>query len=770
MGSNLHIRKTGFAVFTALMLSCFVQSAVAQIPVFQYAIFYNLNLEMDPTPPMVINGPVFCNQSIWATSVNSLTFNSTVQAVGTVTTNTSTDPFANGYEYGGDWPVFSLAGQPTSGNQPLIIRVGNFGNNNPTNAEAILNLPPTSLGAPNTIAYAPSNQVYLFNECDLIISNAAWGTNGIAFNGANGTNVNTQTSNVTMWFQDSREITPLTPLTNDYVKLKLTTGSYTNFTFHMGGLNATNTAATNILYAGFSFVTNVSFYDWREGYNGGSGPPKAVQAVQIDIAKFNKWLYGTNANGIRVQGYNVNHTILDDLGHGIGSIYIYNSVPPTGSQLPAVRLVNGGTLPTNYPGLTIATPQPLYIYGNYNVSNNLGSDLGKSTTIHTYPAAVLADAVTILSPSWNDAISDRFPAVNIDSTVNAAVLEGIVPSNTNIVGSYSGGIENSLRYVEDWSGNTNTYNGSIVVMFPSIYATNYYKSGGNYYNPPSRNWSFDLNFRTASGLPPLTPSVGYLPPAIIVQPLSQTIAFGSNVTFGIAAISLLPVNFQWQLNGTNIQGGTIGGTNVIPFNTSELFGIASYFSLTLTNVQFSQSGNYSVQLYYGLFSTNSSSALLTVLAPPAITMQPTNQTLVAGQSAIFRVIAGGGTPLSYQWQFNSTNLVGATNTTLTLNDTTTNQTGAYSVTVTNAVGTVTSSNAVLSVYSSAAPTMNTASFSGSTGFQFQVAGVPGFNYAVQASTNLVDWISLITNTSPFSFTDTNTPGFQQRFYRSIYLQ
>ena len=63
--------------------------------------------------------------------------------------------------------------------------------------------------------------------------------------------------------------------------------------------------------------------------------------------------------------------------------------------------------------------------------------------------------------------------------------------------------------------------------------------------------------------------------------------------------------------------------------------------------------------------------------------------------------------------------------------------------------------------------LNGCSFSGVNGFQFQVAGVPGFNYAVQESTNLIDWVSLITNTAPFSFTDANAPNSLQQFYRAI---
>jgi hypothetical protein len=78
-------------------------------------------------------------------------------------------------------------------------------------------------------------------------------------------------------------------------------------------------------------------------------------------------------------------------------------------------------------------------------------------------------------------------------------------------GIYSGGVENFLRLLEDWGGNANplTYNGSIVVMFPSQYATNYQvppnPSPSGYYTAPARDWGFDYNFTKQGGLPPLTP-------------------------------------------------------------------------------------------------------------------------------------------------------------------------------------------------------------------------------------------------------------------------
>ncbi|MGH7942711.1 MAG: hypothetical protein ACREE6_12760, partial [Limisphaerales bacterium] len=71
---------------------------------------------------------------------------------------------------------------------------------------------------------------------------------------------------------------------------------------------------------------------------------------------------------------------------------------------------------------------------------------------------------------------------------------------------YSGGIENFLRLLEDWNGKTLTYNGSIMVMFASKYATNYWQLPEAYYYFPNRQWAFDTNFLIQSDLPPLTPN------------------------------------------------------------------------------------------------------------------------------------------------------------------------------------------------------------------------------------------------------------------------
>jgi len=88
---------------------------------------------------------------------------------------------------------------------------------------------------------------------------------------------------------------------------------------------------------------------------------------------------------------------------------------------------------------------------------------------------------------------------------------------------------------------------------------------------------------------------------------------------------------------------------------------------------------------------------LTVLTAPAITTQPTNQTVTVGGIASFNVTASGTPPLSYQWNLNGTNIAGATNILLTLTNVQPAQAGNYQVLVTNLFGSVLSSNAVLTV-------------------------------------------------------------------------
>ena len=456
----------------------------SSIPIFQYAIFYNLNLEIDPSPPMFVNGPVWSNQGIWMGSGN-LTFDSYVSAVGQAN-KTSTDPFATGKTDSSAPPHFNLAGQPTSGNTAITLPIAGATNSNPTNVESILNIPPAAYAMGTAAAYTTNGLEYLANAADLIVSNSASGLNATTPTG----------TNIFIYYQDSFNTPALTPMTPDFYRLKIAaaTGLYTNYVSQ--NTANTNWCYTNVAYAGWSFVTNSSFWDYRES--------KTVQAVQIDVGLFNTWLNNSNAVN---SGYTYNATCASHKGHTMDSIWAYNSVPLSTTVLPAVRLFDGAQL-MNFWGFTVATPMPIYVYGDYNKRTPSGVSSG-TNTFYTFPAALMGDAITLLSANWQDSNPSSQSASSRTAsftTLNAACLEGIVQSVTNVSGNYSGGVENFMRYLETWTSVTNTYNGSIVVMFPSIYATNSW-NGSGYYQPPNRNWGFDFNFLQQAKLPPLTPQL-----------------------------------------------------------------------------------------------------------------------------------------------------------------------------------------------------------------------------------------------------------------------
>lgn len=223
-------------------------------------------------------------------------------------------------------------------------------------------------------------------------------------------------------------------------------------------------------------TTTNSFRDARE--------EKTVRPIDINVGALTEWSRTNTTLG------------------NISSIYVLDRRGLGASDLGAVRVRNGKNLPSG--GLTVATARPLYVLGDYNQTNN--ANLGTTNTITTRPASLVADAVTILSVNWSDgnstaSVGSRDAGA---TTVNAAILTGVVETT---LGKYSGGMENFPRFLETWgSANVFTYNGSMVRMFPSLYATNAWGKS-DVYSPPKRNWAFDLNFYDPDKLPPLTPSL-----------------------------------------------------------------------------------------------------------------------------------------------------------------------------------------------------------------------------------------------------------------------
>ncbi|MDD2765679.1 MAG: immunoglobulin domain-containing protein [Opitutaceae bacterium] len=92
-----------------------------------------------------------------------------------------------------------------------------------------------------------------------------------------------------------------------------------------------------------------------------------------------------------------------------------------------------------------------------------------------------------------------------------------------------------------------------------------------------------------------------------------------------------------------------------------------------------------------------------VASKPLITEHPQSQTVTAGANVSFSVTAAGEPAPTYQWNFNGTAISGATSSTYSLFNVQSSHAGNYTVTVTNATGSVTSSTATLTVNAAPPP-------------------------------------------------------------------
>jgi hypothetical protein len=245
--------------------------------------------------------------------------------------------------------------------------------------------------------------------------------------------------------------------------------------------------------------TNKPIQDYRE--------TSAVRLANFDVNKF-KSKFGTSnfnnpANG--TQGWN-------------GIIYITDTsagspvtvTPPGGSAQSTtkrgIRLINSSLISAG--GMTVVSDNPVYLQGDFNTGNNPASNSGDPTkpeggTYTREPASIIADAVTLLSNNWNDSNTSSGLSSRIASntTINAALIAGNVPSGGSY---YSGGGENFTRFLEDWTGKTFTYYGSMLGLYASAQATGPWGGNLNTYKPPQQYWYFDSKLSFDENYKPVT--------------------------------------------------------------------------------------------------------------------------------------------------------------------------------------------------------------------------------------------------------------------------
>jgi hypothetical protein len=197
-----------------------------------------------------------------------------------------------------------------------------------------------------------------------------------------------------------------------------------------------------------------------------------------------------------------------------GILYMYDS---SSSEKKAIRVTNGGVLPDA--GLTIATEDGLYVQGDYNtgtttnpnaVPSNKSPAANAATTVSGYTtksAALVGDAIMVLSNSWSDSnASSTVTSRNAsNTTLNTAFIGGYMPSTNgapNGRSGFSGGMNNFPRFLESWNGDNMTFSGAFVSLYQSQMFTGAWDTG-DIYVPPTRYWYFDtlLLSRVLPGIP-----------------------------------------------------------------------------------------------------------------------------------------------------------------------------------------------------------------------------------------------------------------------------
>lgn len=346
-----------------------------------------------------------------------------------------------------------------------------------------------------------------------------------------------------------------------------TSGSLTPPTATGSGTTKTTTATQTKVD---NYKVKKGMYDRRRN--------KGVDLLEIDIGKLKDAVTEmAKAPGSRDAAKAIGDTPTDTSGTGAlmtsdwtGIIYIEveggpttgatdgstiaETIAPTTPGGVGVRIVNGKRQVPSYgtsnEGLTIATNAPMYVKGSYNADGSTssgGSDWTQSSAnkpeTGEVPAALAADAITLLSEGFNDEntfkekatttttvsqkwkkvgsnwVQDGAPTTSVSTStvdessvkpgssgeveVAAALLMGLTPTYKDGVATSSGGAHNFPRFLETWNHAT-WIRGSLVSLFESRAATEPWSTA--YYGPPTRNWGFNDLFRQGR-FPPGTPRV-----------------------------------------------------------------------------------------------------------------------------------------------------------------------------------------------------------------------------------------------------------------------
>jgi uncharacterized repeat protein (TIGR03806 family) len=379
-------------------------------------------------------------------------------------------------------------------------------------------------------------------------------------------------------------------------------------------------------------------------------------------------------NGATGSSYLISHAQSADAGsysvlvaNNAGSVtsspaVLVLNVPPSITTPPQSQSANQGSDAT----FTVAAngTTPLSFQWLFNNTIIPGATTGSYTRTHVQSADAGNYSVTIANIAGNVTSAAAMLTVNTPPAITTQPQNQSVTLGSNVTFSVIAGGTAPLNY--QWM-----FGGTVI---PGATSTSYTRAAVQFSDAGSYSVLVtNIAGSLASSPAALTVNV---PPSIPAPPQSLSVNQGSDAFFSIVASGTAPLSFQWLF-----------GTNVIPGATDGFY--------IRTNVQPADAGDYSIIITNAAGSVTSSAATLTVNIPPSITTQPQSQFANAGSNVTFSVVAGGTTPLSYQWMLNGTNISDATAGSYTRATVQVADAGSYLVVISNVAGSVTSSPAAL---------------------------------------------------------------------------
>lgn len=465
------------------------------IPLYQYAIFYDNDLEIHNGPVMNVKGPVHTNRTLWVASGSGLNFYDRVSAAGSLRS------YRDFLGVSG-----STIGAVNKKNAPIEAsdHTADVTLRNGSNQTVKLNNNGTGWGPDS------NKNTFLDSKDKNWLSDAMSRFGGKLQDSAMGVKPikpplpYVENANGNRQQADAAELIQRASV-SDSASMQEAKMEYKADLIIEGDPSKATWDSKKGEY------TNISIHD-----RAGNTYPNTVKVGNKTVSMVTPGSFYDNRQKTLVNTFDVNMGVMNDrsgslpIKNGNGLLY----VSPNGGNMGSVRLTNAASMPSNLRNtMTVATDRPMYLEGDVNS----GGENDRATLL------LAADSITVTSQrlTADNTKNDAIPAAARNTITNAIFMLGQVASTyDNGTSSYtdgsqrttmSGGAHNVLRYLENWGGVNHEFNGSLICLFESRVAKGAFwrmdgKTHKDYYNPPNRKYNWDASLKTKeppAGMPVL---------------------------------------------------------------------------------------------------------------------------------------------------------------------------------------------------------------------------------------------------------------------------